>query len=63
MHNVLSMGVILGEDEGLGDFGAAWEDFRDFLLEGADDGANLVRGCRPWWGLAGAPGPGGARTG
>ncbi len=39
------MAVVLGEDEGFGDLGAAGEDLgEEFVPEGADDGADLVLG-------------------
>ena len=45
LDDVLGVGVVLGEDEGLGHLGAAGEDFGEQLVaEGADDGADLVRG-------------------
>ena len=45
LDDVLGVGVVLGEDEGLGHPGAAGEDFGEELVaEGADDGADLVRG-------------------
>ncbi len=43
--DILRVGIVLGEDEGLGHLGAAGEDLgEEFLLEGFDDGADLVRG-------------------
>ncbi len=39
------VGIVFGKDEGLGNFGAAWEYFgKQFIPEGFDDGADLVRG-------------------
>ena len=43
--DVFGVVVVLGEDEGLGHFGAGGEDFAEqFVAEGAHDGADLVRG-------------------
>ena len=43
--DVLRVGVVLREDEGLGHLGAAGKDLgEELLLEGFDDGADLVRG-------------------
>ena len=43
--DVLGVGVVLGEDEGLGHLGAAGKDLGEELVaEGFDDGADLVRG-------------------
>ena len=43
MDDVVGVGVVLGEDEGLGDLGAAGKDFgEEPVAEGADDGADLV---------------------
>ncbi len=43
--DVLGVGVVLGEDEGLGHPGAAGKDLgEELVLEGLDDGADLVRG-------------------
>ncbi len=43
--DVFRMGVVFGEDEGFGNFGAAREYFgKEFIPEGFDDGAGLVRG-------------------
>lgn len=39
------MSIVLGEDEGFGDLGAAGKDVgEELILEGFDDGADLVRG-------------------
>jgi hypothetical protein len=39
------VGVVLGEDEGLGDVLAVWEDFREeLLLEGLYDQPDLLLG-------------------
>ena len=43
--DVVGVGVVLGEDEGLGHIGAAGEDLgEEAVAEGGEDGANLVRG-------------------
>ena len=43
--DIFGVGVVLGEDQGLGHFGAAGKDFgEELVLEGSDDGADLVRG-------------------
>ncbi len=43
--DVFRVGVVLGEDEGLGHLGAAGKDLgEELVLEGFDDGADLVRG-------------------
>ncbi len=43
--DVLRVGIVLGEDEGLGHLGAAGKDLgEELVLEGFDDGADLVRG-------------------
>ena len=42
LDDVIGMAVGLGEDEGLGHFGAAREDLGQVVAEGADDGADLV---------------------
>ncbi len=45
LDDILGVGVVLGEDERLGHLGAAGKDFGEELVpEGADDGADLVRG-------------------
>ena len=45
LDDVVGVGVVLGEDERLGDFGAAGEDLgEEAVAEGADDGADLVGG-------------------
>ena len=44
LHNVFGVAVVLGENQCLGHFGAAGENFgEEPFLEGADDGADLVR--------------------
>src|ERR1043165_9547809 len=43
IDDVVGVAIGLGEDEGLGDFGAAGKDFRELVAEGFDDGADLVR--------------------
>ena len=43
LDDVVGVAVGLGEDEGLGDLGAAGENLGEFLAEGSDDGADLVR--------------------
>ena len=43
LYDVVGVAVVLGEDESLGNFGAAGKDFGEkAFLEGADDGADLV---------------------
>ena len=45
LDDVFGVAVVLGEDERLRHFGAAGKDFGEELVaEGADDGADLIRG-------------------
>jgi hypothetical protein len=44
-HDVVGVGVVLGEDDGLGHLAAAGEDLgEEVIAEGLHDGANLVLG-------------------